>query len=146
MYDINNILNIFSNYVNSRTVLEPPTKAEIIDKLCTLGVDNPGVDNTDSVNKIVKSVMNSVKKYENYFTSRNKEVNIKFLSAINGGYHLINVFFNDDSIPGVLEGINIIIPVKGDKLISVIPFIYKHLLSNRISFTSKISMFNRSDN
>ena len=72
MYDINNILNIFSNYVNSRTVLEPPTKAEIIDKLCTLGVDNPGVDNTDSVNKIVKSVMNSVKKYENYFTSRNK--------------------------------------------------------------------------
>ena len=146
MYDINKVLEIFKNYVNSRTVLEPPTKAEIIDKLCTFGVDDSGIDNTDKVNKIIKSVINSVKKYENFFQSRNKEVNIKFLCAINGGYQIVKVFFNEDCIPSTLEGINIYIPVKGDKLVDVIPNIYKHLLSNRMSFSSKISMFNRSDN
>lgn len=145
MYDINNVLEVFKKYVNSKTVLEPPTKAEIIDVLCTYKVDNKGRDNTDSVDKIVSSVTNSIKKYENYFISRNKNVNIKFLSAINGGYHLINVYF-DNSIPSNLEGINIYIPVKGDKLLKVIPYIYKLLLSNRINFSSKISMFNRSDN
>ena len=146
MYDINNVLEVFKKYVNSKTVLEPPTKAEIIDILCTYKVDNKGIDNTLQVDKIVKSVITSIKKYEAYFTSRNREVNIKFLSAINGGYHLINVYFNEDSIPSNIEGINIIIPVKGDKLVKVIPYIYKHLLSNRISFSSRISMFNRSDN
>lgn len=146
MYDINKILEILEGYVNSKTILEPPTKAEIIDKLCTFGVENSGVDNTEQVNKIIKSVINSIKKYEAYFTSRNRDINIKFLSAINGGYKLVNVFFNEDCIPSTLEGINIYIPVKGDKLINVIPYIYKHLLSNRISFSSKISMFNRSDN
>ena len=55
MQDINKILEILKKYVNSKSVLEPPTKAQIIDKLCTIGVDNPGVDNTDSVLKIVKS-------------------------------------------------------------------------------------------
>jgi len=146
MYDINNVLEVFKKYVNSKTVLEPPTKAEIIDILCTYKVDNKGIDNTLQVDKIVKSVITSIKKYDAYFTSRNREVNIKFLSAINGGYHLINVYFNEDSIPSNIEGINIIIPVKGDKLVKVIPYIYKHLLSNRISFSSRISMFNRSDN
>ena len=145
MYDINKILEIFKNYVNSKTVLEPPTKAEIIDKLCTLGVDNPGFDNSDNVAKIVNSVISSVKKYEKFFNSRKKEVKIKFISAINGGYHVINMFFNEE-VPSSLEGINIYIPVKGDKLLDVIPYIYKHLFSNKISFSSKISMFNRSDN
>lgn len=146
MDNINRILKLFCDSVNSNSVLEPPTKAEIIDKLCTLGVDNPGVDNTDVVNKIVSSVLKSIKKYEDYFIKRNREVNIKFLNAINGGYHLINVFFNEDNIPGVMESINIYIPVIGSKILTTIPYIYKHLLSNRISFSSKISMFNRSDN
>ena len=136
MYDINNVLEVFKKYVDSRTVLEPPTKAEIIDVLCTYKVDNKGIDNTESVDKIVSSVINSIKKYENYFISRARDVNIKFLSAINGGYHVIDVYF-DNSIPSNLEGINIYIPVKGDKLLKVIPYIYKLLLSNRISFSSK---------
>ena len=145
MYDINKILEILKKYVNSKAVLEPPTKAEIIDKLCTIGVDNPGVDNTDSVLKIVKSVINSVKKYESFIKSKGKDPNIRFISAISGGYHIVNMFFEQE-VPSSLEGINIYIPVKGDKLLNVIPFIYKHLISNKISFSSKISMFNRTDN
>lgn len=145
MQDINKILEILKKYVNSKSVLEPPTKAQIIDKLCTIGVDNPGVDNTDSVLKIVKSVINSVKKYESYVKSRGEEANIKFISARSGGYHIVNMAFRDD-VPSSLEGINIYIPVKGDKLLKVIPYIYKHLISNKISFSSKISMFNRTDN
>lgn len=145
MQDINKILEILKKYVNSKSVLEPPTKAQIIDKLCTIGVDNPGVDNTDNVLKIVNSVISSVKKYENYVNSRSKTSSIKFISARSGGYHIVNMSFKDD-IPSSLEGINIYIPVKGDKLLSVIPYIYKHLISNKISFSSKISMFNRTDN
>ena len=137
MYDINKILEILKKYVNSKAVLEPPTKAEIIDKLCTIGVDNPGVDNTDSVLKIVKSVINSVKKYESFIKSKGKDANIRFISAISGGYHIVNMFFEQE-VPSSLEGINIYIPVKGDKLLNVIPFIYKHLISNKISFSSKI--------
>ena len=146
MYDINNVLEVFKNYVNSKSVLEPLTIAEIIDILCTYKVENKGIDNTNQVDKIVKPVITSIKKYEDYFKSRNKDVNIKFLSAINGGYQIVNVYFNEDSIPSNLEGINVYIPVKGDKLLSAVPYIYKHLLSNRISFSSKISMFNRCDN
>lgn len=145
MYDINKILDVLNDYVNSKSVLEPPTKAEIIDKLCTLGVENPGFDNTFSVNKIVKIVINSIKKYEEFFISRNRDINIKAMVAINGGYNIINVNFTED-VPSTLEGINIYIPVRGDKLLNVIPKIYKHLLSNKISFSSKISMFNRCDN
>ena len=146
MYDINKILDILKQYVNSKNVLEPPTKAEIIDKLCAFGVENPGVDNTEQVNKIVKSVINSIKKCENFFNNRKKDMNIKLLCAINGGYQIVKVYFNEDFIPSTLESINIYIPVKGDKLTGVIPYIYKYLLSNKICFLSKISMFNRSDN
>lgn len=146
MNNINNILEIFSKYVNSRSVLEPPTKAEIIDKLCTLGVEKPGIDNSLMVDRVVASVLKSVKKYEDYFKQRNRPVNIRFLNAINGGYHLVDLYFDEDNIPGILEGINIYIPVIGDKILKIVPHIYKYLLSNRISFSSKISMFNRSDN
>ncbi len=146
MNAINEILQLFFNSVNSKSVLEPPTKSEIIDKLCTLKVDNPGADIDSDVEKIVSSVLKSIKKYEDYFIKRNREVNIRFLDAINGGYHLINVFFKEDNIPGVMEGISVYIPVVKSSILKTIPYIYRHLLSSRISFSSKISMFNRSDN
>lgn len=146
MDGINQIFKLFYQNVNSKNVLDAPTKAEIIDKLSTLGVDNPGYDNTELVNKISKSLTNSVKEYERFFKKNNRKVNIKFLSAINGGYHLLNVFFSDDIKPGVMDSIEIYIPVLFNYLVSTISTVYKFLLNNKISFSSKISNYNRNDN
>ena len=146
MNNINKILELFKLNVDSSMVKEPPTKVEIIDKLCTLGVDNPGYDNTIKVNKITKYVLNSITKYENYFNTRNREINLKFQNANNGGYRIINVHFDEDNIPGILESICVYIPVISSSLEKTVPYIYRHLLRNRISFSSKISFFNRSDN
>lgn len=146
MNNINSILEMFKINVDKSMVKEPPTKAEIIDKLCTLNVSNPGYDNTVKVDKVTTYVLNSIKKYEDYFNTRNREINLEFQYANRGGYRVLNVHFDEDNIPGILESICVYIPVVGDKLDKVIPYIYRHLLSNRISFLSKISFFNRSDN
>lgn len=146
MNEINNVLKIFKDEINNSIVKEPPTKAEIVDKLCTYKVDNPGLDNTSEVDKISNYVLKSIKKYEDYFNERKKEINLKFTSANKGGYRVIKVHFKEDNIPGIFESICLYIPVIGSDLAKVIPHIYKHLLSNRISFLSKISFYNRSDN
>ena len=146
MNDINRILRIFYDDVNIKTVLEPPTKVEIIDKLCTIGIDNPGVDNSNIVDEIAYALTKSIVNYEKRFYSENRNLNIKFLNAIKGGYRQINLFFTEDIIPGTMESIEIYIPVTSDSMKSIVPHLYKYLMSKKISFSSKISMFNRSDN
>ena len=146
MNEINTFLvNIYNN-IKSKNVLEPPTKAEILDKLSTMNVDNPGIDNTETVDKIADSLTKSIKDYENYFIKNGKSTSIKFLNAINGGYHLLNVFFSDDIIPGTMDSIEIYIPVLNSIILKAVPYVYKFLLDNRISFSSKVSNYNRNDN
>ncbi len=145
MNSINEILKLLEKKVNSYSVKEPPTKAEIIDALCTLGVDNPGFDNTSKVQKITSYVLKIIKKYELYFIERKKDINLQFLAANNGGYRLIKVHFSEDNISGI-NSICLFIPVISDTLENTVCLIYRYLLGNRISFSSKISFFNRSDN
>ena len=146
MNEINDFFKIIYDKIKLKNVLEPPVKAELIDMLSTINVDSPGVDNTDIVKKIADSLTKSIKNYEEYFIKNGKSVSIKFLNALNGGYHLLNVFFSDDIIPGCMDSIEIYIPVKSAYIIKVVPYVYKFLLTNKISFSSKISNFNRSDN
>lgn len=146
MDKINEILSLFKCQVDSSSVKEPPTQAEIIDKLCTLDVENPGLDNTRKIEVVSNYVLKSIAKYENYFKERNREVNLKYLQANNGGYRIIKIHFVEDNIPGVLESICIYIPIISDLIEKVVPLVYRHLLSNRISFSSKLSFYNRSDN
>lgn len=146
MNSINDFFSSIYNNIKSKEVLEPPTKAEIIDKLSTINVENPGIDNTEIVDKIASSLTKSIKNYEAYYNNSGTDVNIKFLDATNGGYHLLNVFFSNDIIPGTMDSIEIYIPILSSFLIKVVPYIYKFLLNNKISFSSKISNYNRSDN
>lgn len=146
MNDINRILRIFYDDVSIKPVLEPPTKVEIIDKLSTIGIDSPGIDNSYIVDEIAYSLTKNIVNYENKFYKENKNLNIKYLNAIKGGYRQINLFFAEDIIPGTMESIEIYIPVSSKNMKQIIPHIYKYLLSKKISFSSKISMFNRSDN
>ena len=115
MNSINEILKLLEKKVNSYSVKEPPTKAEIIDALCTLGVDNPGFDNTSKVQKITSYVLKIIKKYELYFIERKKDINLQFLAANNGGYRLIKVHFSEDNISGI-NSICLFIPVISDTL------------------------------
>ena len=146
MDSINRILRIFYDDVSIKTVLEPPTKVEIVDKLSTIGINSPGIDNSDIVDEIAFSLTKNIVNYENKFYKTNKNLNIKYLNAIKGGYRQINIFFTEDIIPGTMESIEIYIPVSPSNMKNLIPQLYKYLLGKKISFSSKISMFNRSDN
>ena len=146
MDSINRILRIFYDDVSIKTVLEPPTKVEIVDKLSTIGINSPGIDNSDIVDEIAFSLTKNIVNYENKFYKANKNLNIKYLNAIKGGYRQINIFFTEDIIPGTMESIEIHIPVSPSNMKNLIPQLYKYLLGKKISFSSKISMFNRSDN